>query len=222
MGKLSTHFENIYKEKNWGGNNSKIFFSGDGSSISPTIPFYIDTVKTFFTNLTYKPNVIDIGCGDFNIGKELVPFVNNYLAVDVVDSLIQHNKSMHNYSNVTFETLDITNSPSPTTDVIILRHVFQHLSNKDILDSLRNIYLKSKYLIITEGIPLTDFTPNLDIESMHSFRPVVNNSGVDILLSPFNFPIEEELITLLVKHQQPDGEFLLKDKTVIYKQKINN
>ena len=222
MGKLSTYFENIYKEKIWGGDNSEIFFSGEGSNISPTIPFYIDTIKTFFTSLTYKPNVIDIGCGDFNIGKELVPFVNNYLAVDVVDSLIQHNKSIHNYPNVTFETLDITNSPSPTTDVIILRHIFQHLSNKDILNSLKNIYLKSKYLIITEGIPFTDFTPNLDIESMHSFRPVVNNSGVDILLSPFNFPIEEELITLLVKHQSLDGELLLKDKTVIYKQKTNN
>ena len=60
------------------------------------------------------------------------------------------------------------------------------------------------------------------MESTYSFRPSVNNSGIDILLSPFNFPIEEELITLLVKHQIPDGEFLLKDKTVIYKQKINN
>jgi hypothetical protein len=211
--KLSSLFSSLYKIKHWGNNNTP-FFSGFGSHTSPTIPFYIETVKTFLKGFTYKPNIIDIGCGDFNIGKQFVPFVNNYLAIDIVDDLIKYNKSIYNYPNVTFKTLDITQTPIPPTDVIIIRHVFQHLSNSYIKSALQNIYLKSKYLIITECIPSCNFTPNLDILPGYFFRPEDNNSGVDILSPPFNFSIEEELITLSIK------EIDIFDKTIIFKTKM--
>tara|TARA_R110000803_G_scaffold68294_1_gene130149 strand:+ start:314 stop:970 length:657 start_codon:yes stop_codon:yes gene_type:complete len=217
MSKLSFLFESIYKTKGWGGNNTP-FYSGIGSHDSNIVSPYIEVIKSFFKELKYKPNVIDIGCGDFNIGKELVPYVNKYMAVDIVDPLIEHNKTKYKDLNVNFKTLNITQESVPSTDIIIIKELFQHLSNKNILKALKNVYLKSKWLIITEAIPISNFVPNLDIQSQASFRPLINNSGVDILAPPFNFDIKEELLTLTVKSK---GIIECLSKTSIYKTKTN-
>ena len=215
--KLSSLFNKIYEHKKWGSNNTP-FYSGEGSDNSYLVSPYISLIQSFFKELSYKPNVIDVGCGDFNIGKELVPYTNKYVAVDIVDSLIKYNKNKYKDLNVQFKTLDITKSPIPTTDIIIVRQVFQHLSNEYILKSLKNIYLKSKYLIITEEIPNFNFTPNLNIESSPYLRLVINNSGVDILSPPFNFPIERKLHNLTIPNKYHPSF----STTSIYKQKLNN
>ena len=217
MDKLSFLFNKIYKSKEWGDNNTP-FYSGEGSHRSYLTDPYISLIQSFFKGLPYKPNIIDIGCGDFNIGRKLVPYVNKYIAIDIVDSLIEYNKNKYKNLNVQFKTLDITKSSIPKADVIIIRQVFQHLSNEHILKSLENIYLKSKYLIISEEIPNYDFIPNLNTEPSNKIRYSLNNSGVDILLPPFNFPIEEKLHTLEI----PDKKASTFLKTVIYKQKLNN
>jgi hypothetical protein len=211
-------FEEVYKRKGWGDNNSP-YYSGPGSHSLNIINPYIEVLKAFFKTFNKKPNIIDIGCGDFNIGKNLLDSVNNYLAIDVVDPLIQYNKIKYKNSNLKFKTLDITKSTIPFSDVVIVKEVFQHLSNDLILKSLKNLYLKSKFLIITESLPIIPFTPNLDINLGVATRPLINNSGVDIISPPFNFSIEEELITLKIKTKGIKECFI---KTSIYKQKSNN
>ena len=216
-GKLSPLFNEIYKSKGWGDNQTP-YYSGIGSHIPSIINPYIGVVKSFFKNLDYKPNVIDIGCGDFNVGSQLVNYTNNYLAVDVVDSLIEYNKVKYKDLNVEFKNLDITKGSIPFSDVIMVRQVFQHLSNSNILEALKNIYLKSKYIILTEVVPLGNFTPNLDINFGASTRPMINNSGIEITSPPFDFPIEEELITLSIKEKGIINNLV---KTTIYKTKNN-
>jgi SAM-dependent methyltransferase len=215
VSELTTLFEAIYKDQGWGNNNTT-FFSGIGSHDSYLISPYIGVVKSFFKELKYKPNITDIGCGDFNIGKKLISYTGKYLALDVVTSLIEYNKNKYQNLNVNFKTLDITKESISLTDIIILKNVLQHLSNSQILAALKNIYLKSKYLIITESIPLFNFTPNLDMSPSATIRPLFNNSGIDILSSPFNFPIEEEVLTLTIKEK---GIVECLTKTSIYKTK---
>ena len=220
MDDLNKGFNSIYIKKLWGNKDNVPFFSGFGSSFKPSIDSYVNIIKQFTKNSKKKLNVIDIGCGDFNIGKELLLYFNNYTAVDVVDPLIEYNKNKFKNLNVCFKSLDITKNSIPFTDVIILRQVFQHLSNRNIYNALKNIYLKSKDIILTETIPSTPFVPNLDIKSGAKTRFANKDSGVDIISPPFNFPIQEKILTFMEEqtvNKKPKNLSYI-NQTIIYKQ----
>lgn len=103
--------------------------------------------------------------------------------------------------NVKFECLDIAKDQLPQADCVILRQVFQHLSNFEIKSILDKLY-QYKYLILTEHLPHGSFTPNKDIISGQGIR-LKKNSGIDILESPFNFKVKsEKLLSNIVLENQ--------------------
>ena len=134
--------------------------------------------------------VCDLGCGDFNIGKELATCARKYVGVDIVPALIEHNKSVFEHANIEFHCLDIAKDRIPPGDCAILRFVLQHLSNAEVQRILYK--LKGfKYVILTEHIPIGVFEPNKDIISGQGIR-LKKQSGLDILAPPFNFKVKEE------------------------------
>ena len=181
--------EQVYAQKLWGENNSD-FYSGDGSHLPEIVHPYISALTTFLTSFKHPLVVCDLGCGDFNVGKELVQHTKNYIAVDIVTELIAHNKEQFKAENLEFHCLDIATEDLPSGDCAILRQVLQHLSNTEI----RSIVAKLatfKYVIITEHIPEGDFTPNKEIISGQGIR-LKKQSGVDLLAPPFNLQVKEE------------------------------
>jgi hypothetical protein len=182
--------EQIYEKGLWG-NNGSSFFSGNGShDVSITQP-YLKMVKTFLKWFETPLSVCDLGCGDFNIGKELVEFTSFYAAVDIVPDLIEHCKSNFKHNNLDFQCLDISVGDLPSADCVIIRQVLQHLSNKEI-DMIVSKLPDYKYVILTEHLPTGDFEPNVDIISGQGIR-LKKQSGVNILAQPFNFKIEKIL-----------------------------
>jgi len=104
----------------------------------------------------------DLGCGDFNIGKQLLAHTSKYLAVDIVPALIFRNQKVFIDPKLKFKCLDIAKDDLPAGDCAIIRQVMQHLSNAEV----HNILLKLKqykYLIVTEHIPQGEFKANADI-----------------------------------------------------------
>ena len=195
-------FEEIYKKKLWSPNRSKEnykFYSGTGSHNSEFSEIYISSVKNFLKSLPSKPNVVDLGCGDFEIGSKLRSECNEYIAIDVFDDLIDYNKKKFKDYNVTFKTLDITKDEIPGGDVCFLRTVLQHLSNdsiKKFLDLMKNNY---KYLIITEHLPEdVNFVPNIDMLTGPYIR-LDKNSGVDLTKNPFKLAVVSENILCDIK-----------------------
>lgn len=173
----------IYDKHLWGGKDFD-FYSGEGSHHPEIITPYLEAVSDFLKSFSKPLVVCDLGCGDFNIGKHLVKFTKTYIAIDIVDSLIERNKTLFKADNLEFHCLDISKDELPKGDCIILRQVLQHLSNaeiKSIIEKLSNY----KYVILTEHIPTGDFEPNKDIISGQGNR-VKHNSAVDILKAPFN------------------------------------
>ena len=79
---------------------------------------------------------------------------------------------------------------------MIIRQVFQHLSNKEILDTIKKLNAYN-YVIITEHIPNGDFITNIDIISGRGIR-LKKESGVDITKPPFNlkFKTQKDLVSL--------------------------
>lgn len=179
----------IYENNLWGGNGSE-FYSGLGSHHPETVNPYIDVVSGFLQDLENPPVVCDLGCGDFNIGEELVKYSKKYIAVDIVSELIEHNRKKFNEANLEFHALDISKDVLPSGDCAILRQVLQHLSNaeiKRVVEKLNDF----QYVILTEHLPEEDFEPNKDILSGQGIR-LKKESGVDVSASPFNFKVKEE------------------------------
>lgn len=179
----------IYENNLWGGDRSE-FYSGLGSHHPETVNPYINVVSAFLKVLEIPPVVCDLGCGDFNIGKELVKYSKKYIALDIVPELIVHNKEKFKAANLEFHALDIATDVLPSGDCAILRQVLQHLSNAEIKRVVEKLYV-FKHVILTEHLPEEDFEPNKDITSGQGIR-LKKQSGVNLSASPFNFIVEEE------------------------------
>ncbi len=187
--------DQIYELGLWGSNRNE-FYSGEGSHDPKIIEPYIQVIKVFLNSFENKLSVCDLGCGDFNVGKHFLDQVSSYTAVDIVEDLINHNKSNFHHPNLKFECLDIATAPLPAADCLFLRQVLQHLSNAEIsaiVTKLKNF----KYLILTEHIPNGDFVPNIDIISGQGTR-LKNNSGVVLSEPPFNLkPVDEKELLVI-------------------------
>ncbi|QYA24523.1 class I SAM-dependent methyltransferase [Gramella sp. MT6] len=184
--------EQVYSMHLWGGENAD-FYSGIGSHHPDIIRPYIEAVISFLKSFENAVTVCDLGCGDFNVGNELVRYTGKYIAVDIVEPLIAYNVEKFQQENLEFHCLDIATDPLPVADIAILRQVLQHLSNgeiQSILKKLRNF----KYLILTEHLPEGDFVPNKDIISGQGTR-LKKQSGLDLSAPPFDFnPIEKRTL----------------------------
>ena len=181
--------EQIYEMNLWGGNKAD-FYSGEGSHHPEIVNPYITAVTAFLTSFKNPLTVCDLGCGDFNVGKELVKYAKKYIAVDIVPSLILRNTEKFKAPNLEFHCLDIAEADLPIADCAILRQVLQHLSNTEI-QSIVNKLTAFKYAILTEHIPQGSFIPNKDIISGQGNRLKIQ-SGVNLLAPPFNFKVKEE------------------------------
>ena len=180
--------EQIYEQHFWGGNDSD-FYSGEGSHDSKIIKPYIDAVTGFLKSHKGQLSVCDLGCGDFNIGKALVPFTKAYVAIDIVEGLIERNQRLFKADHLAFKCLYIAKDDLPKADCVIIRQVLQHLSNQEIQQILEKL-TAYKYLILTEHIPVGEFTPNIDIIA-NSRNRLKHNSGVDVLAAPSSFTVKE-------------------------------
>lgn len=179
----------IYEDNLWGKSESG-FYSGIGSHHPELIEPYVDAVRSFVTSIETPLVVCDLGCGDFNVGKELVHYSKKYIAADIVPELIERNRETFTGENLEFRCLDIASDKLPSGDCIILRQVLQHLSNREV-QRVVNKLADFKYVILTEHLPEGEFTPNEDIISGQGIR-LKKQSGIDLLVSPFNLEVKEE------------------------------
>ena len=181
--------EQVYELRLWGDEKTE-FYSGSGSHQLEIVKPYIAAVTSFLRSFKTPISVCDLGCGDFNVGKELVIHAKKYVAIDIVASLIAFNKEKFKEPNLEFQCLDIAVADLPSGDCAIVRQILQHLSNTEV-QAIVNKLLNFKYLILTEHVPEGDFIPNKDILSGQGIR-LKKNSGINLLASPFHLKVKEE------------------------------
>lgn len=197
-------FEKIYEEQWWGKDGNKL--SGSGSyyeNLVQIVPVSIDFLKEKFIIKT----IVDIGCGDLNVGKHLFKKCDKYIGIDIVKSVIDSNKEKYqNINSIEFYNLNACNEDLPMGDVYIVREVLQHLNNKEIQFLLQNIDGNFKYLIVVEHYPDNIIQVNMDKPTGPNIR-LNRRSAVDILEKPFH--MTDKLRTLKeIKESHPDGGYL--------------
>ena len=205
--------EQIYEMNLWGDNNTD-FYSGAGSHHPELVDPYIEVVTSFLNSFDDPLVVCDLGCGDFNVGKELVAYTRKYMAVDIVADLIGRNKETFKAENLEFYCLDIAADELPSGDCVLLRNVLQHLSNTEVQDIVNKL-ADFKYVVLTEHIPEGDFIPNKDIISGQGIR-LKKQSGLDLLAPPFNLEVKEEEELLAVPYEDGKGIVVTTLYTMFY------
>jgi Methyltransferase domain len=195
---LSTRevFEKIYETNAWGQptDPDQKFYSGTGSHEGAVASVYLNAVRGFLGSLPGpKPDVVDLGCGDFSVGSQVRPLCNGYIACDIVGPLIEFNRQNYRSLDVDFRVLDLARDELPPADIVFVRQVLQHLSNAEVKRALPQLAAKYKYLVLTEHLPAEeDFAPNLDKPAGPGIRMQID-SGIVLTRAPFKLrPRKEE------------------------------
>ncbi len=196
--------EQVYAMKLWGGGTSD-FYSGEGSHHPDIVNPYIAVLTSFLGSFKDPISVCDLGCGDFNVGKQLVGYTRKYMAMDIATDLIARNKEKFKEDNLEFHCLDIAMDDLPSGDCAILRQVLQHLSNAEVQRIVSKLY-HFKYVVLTEHVPEGDFVPNKDIISGQGIR-LKKQSGLNLLAPPFDLKVKEE--KQLLSQIVPNGKGIL-------------
>jgi hypothetical protein len=69
----ATIFAAVYYQERWGKGPAGDFYSGDGSHDREVVLPYFEAVSAFLESFPERPSVVDLGCGDFNIGIQIRP-----------------------------------------------------------------------------------------------------------------------------------------------------
>lgn len=201
--------QQVYRQGLWGA-NGRPFYSGHGSHQNTIVQPYVKIVSQFLKSFKFKPTLVDLGCGDFNVGRQLLPSVGQYFAVDIVPELIRYNVKTYQQKNLSFLSLNIASDPLPKAQIAMVRQVLQHISNAEILQLLPKLQ-QYQHLVVTEHLPLGNFTPNKDIISGQGIR-LKQQSGVVLTAPPFNLKVQTQQILLTQKQEAYQGVL----QTVLY------
>ncbi|MEX2567500.1 MAG: class I SAM-dependent methyltransferase [Cyclobacteriaceae bacterium] len=191
-------FSIIYEENYWGSDQS---ISGTGSELIQTNNLKSKLEKAF--KIYQFKSILDAPCGDFNWMKQVNLNGIQYTGLDIVDKLIQSNKSQYgDLDNVKFRVGNIFEDQLPNADLILCRDCLVHFSFADIAKAVENIKKSSsKYLLTTSFI---NFQSNQDIQTGY-WRPI------NLQMEPFNFP--DPILIIDEKCTEVEGKY--KDKSLL-------
>jgi hypothetical protein len=178
-------FAAIYQDNRWGGQKGDLC-SGVGS-VEAFAVAYAARVNAFI-NTHGIASLVDLGCGDFRVGRRLARPGLDYTGVDVVDAVVRRNQELYGSDSIRFVCRDATAEALPPAGLCLIRQVLQHLSNAEIAAVLRNCG-QYPYVLITEHVPAGPVRqPNLDKPHGPDIR-LLDGSGVFLELPPFGLPV---------------------------------
>ncbi len=184
-------FTEIYQKNRWGGSKGE-FYSGSGTANEQIGAAYVAMISEYATRENFLGRTfVDLGCGDFQIGNQLVPLCSSYTGVDIVKPLVQRNQETYGSDRTQFRHLNIAEDELPTADVCFVRQVLQHLSNQQIVAVLQKLK-QYQWVFITEHYPTDNHAikPNMDKVFGGDVR-VFENSGVYLTQPPFDLPASQ-------------------------------
>jgi hypothetical protein len=184
-------FGGVYREHRWGRRMLRKFFSGPGSHDPEVVEPYVEAMRRFLGSFPQPPDVADLGCGDFNVGRQLRASCGRYVACDIVPDLIAHNSARHGRLNVDFRCLNLVEDPLPEARIALVRQVLQHLSNEQIARIVPKL-ARYELVVLTEHLPATQpFIANADQQPGSGIR-LTRHSGVVLTEPPFGLRVRSQ------------------------------
>lgn len=181
-------FTEIYQHHLWGGTEGQAH-SGNGSVVAQVVAPYVSMITEQSRAQDFAGRrFVDLGCGDFRVGRQLLGLCSSYVGVDVVGALVESHQRQFADERTRFLRLDIARDDLPAGDVCFIRQVLQHLSNNQICAVLSKLG-GYRWVYITEHYPAEgpDVVPNMDKVHGGDVR-AYERSGVYLSQPPFDLP----------------------------------
>jgi SAM-dependent methyltransferase len=211
-------FQDAYQNNRWGSASGEKFFSGLGSrgqAVETYVARISDRITQHQRELGRDIVVVDLGCGDFSVGRELLERTPNmtYIGCDLVPELIAHHRSHALHSNATFQRVDIVTDPLPEGDIVLVRQVLQHLSNDNVRKVLDKLKIYDR-IYVTEGQPVyRQGPPNPDKPIGSGMRfdwRTGRGRGLELDKPPFNLKTDE-----VCRAQSTDVEVVITERLLL-------
>jgi SAM-dependent methyltransferase len=211
-------FTRVYEAGYWGRSDEpgEGYYSGHGSHMGYSVTPYVSAVCGFLQSFGEKPDVVDLGCGDFNIGSRIRPYCGKYVGVDVVEGLVKRNIEKYGNANVDFRAIDITNEDLPKGDVVFIRQVLQHLSNSEIEKVVAKLPTSYRFIVLTEHLPVDSFVPNQDKPRGFQVRLELEKAASGIVLTKPPFKLKVARTTTLCEAFETLGDRKGVIRTILY------
>jgi hypothetical protein len=179
-------FTRIYSQNEWGGRPGE-YHSGSGSSrASVTAPYVFEILRRLAALNAGRLRMVDLGCGDFQVGQQLAPACGSYVGVDIVRPLIEHNRAKFGTERVSFIHANMIEDPLPAGDICLVRQVLQHLSNAQIFAVLPKLD-QYRWCFVTEHHPSPARLRFVNLDKVHGRDVrVTQGSGVFLDQAPFS------------------------------------
>lgn len=179
-------FTNVYEKGIWGCNSEGKGSSG-GGSFPENCQQYIHYLQEFMSSRNIK-SVVDAGCGDWGFSRYINWDGIEYVGYDVVKYIVELNQKRYsaNKPNIIFVHGNFLTIDLPPADLLLCKHVLQHLPNQDILAFLPQLK-KYKYILITNtinGATLSGNNEDTHIGGGHHLdftKPPFNLRGTKVL-----------------------------------------
>jgi tetratricopeptide (TPR) repeat protein len=172
-------FADIYRQAIWGKNNQGAGNSGPGSTLHAT-QMYRTFLQQFLKDRDIH-SVVDAGCGDWEFSQALDWSGIDYKGFDIVESAIAQNNQKFAKANIQFFAGNVVELNLPPADLLICKHVLQHLPTKDVQKFLTQL-AKYKHVLLTNSV-------NSDTMSAANGDIVVGGfRTLDPTAPPFNLP----------------------------------
>ena len=199
-------FDEIYRQQAWGAAEEGGIYSGPGT-YDPSVQAYVDYLIDFIDGHKVR-SIVEIGCGDFSIGRQYAGKVASYLGVDASSMVIRQNQERFATDRISFVHADAAATEFPAADLCIIRQVLQHLDNRSIARILANAEVH-RFVLVTEHLPNAEklVAPNLNKRAGPDTR-LIFNSGVYVEQPPFNRKGEVVLTLPVAVAQAHPGEVL--------------
>jgi SAM-dependent methyltransferase len=157
-----TAFTDIYKDSTWGsGADGGLGTSGTGSTLSATL-LYRTYLQQFLKENEIK-SVVDAGCGDWEFSQTIDWSGVDYTGYDIVQEVVDANTKKFAKPNIKFVQADIVQTDLAPADLLISKHVLQHLPNTSVQKFITQLG-KYKHVLLINGVdPKTFSGENRDI-----------------------------------------------------------
>jgi SAM-dependent methyltransferase len=147
-------FGQIYLEDQWDGG------SGIGSAPDATAPYRLLLADLLAADDVHT--VLDVGCGDWQLGSLVDWSPVRYVGVDAVAHVIEDNRARFGDRGVDFRVVDARRDALPSADVLLVKDVLQHWSNADVEAFLRTNLGRYRYCVLTNDVASTHWSGDVN------------------------------------------------------------
>jgi len=177
-------FAHIYRHGIWGTNAQGEGTSGLGSTLHSTL-IYRTFLQQFLKDNAIR-SVVDAGCGDWEFSQALDWSGIDYKGFDIVESAIAEARRKFAKPNIAFFVGNVVELDLPPADLLLCKHVLQHLPTRDVRIFLGQL-TKYRHVLLTNSVNAkTMSATNADIA-------VGECRALDPTAPPFNLPAAKVL-----------------------------